>query len=60
MFHIYFKDILKIMKKEEFYPSASCHLAYKENMLFPGAVRQGELSSVSASLAEIQADGHGL
>lgn len=45
------------MKKEGFHLSASCHPAYEENMLFPGAGRQGESFSVSAPLAEIQADG---
>lgn len=29
-------------------------------MLFPGAGMQGEFSSVSAQLAEIRAEGHGL
>lgn len=48
------------MKKEGFHLSASCYPAYEENMLFPGAGRQGEFSSVSAPVAEIHSDGHGL
>lgn len=48
------------MEKQGFHLSASYHPAYDENMLFSGAGNQGEFSSVSEPLAEIQADGHGL